>query len=90
MHHPVRVDERDSSSELLDEGANLAFRESPAINDPVEKRVGLGTHDCRYARPSSLLEARAHLCTACTVRKRSRFSDYIMQRSGTFFGPAVL
>jgi hypothetical protein len=39
----MRVDERESTSELLCEGTNIALRESPsAVNDPVEKRIGLG------------------------------------------------
>jgi len=50
VHHPVRVHERESTGELLCEGANIALRESSSIDDPVEKRLGL-----RYivATPSS-------------------------------------
>ena len=60
VHHPVRVHERECTSELLCEGTNIALRDSPsAVNDPVEKTVRLVIH-CRYARRWSLSVARAH------------------------------
>lgn len=43
MHYPVCVEERESTGELLCEGANLVLREAwSAVNDNVEKRRGLG------------------------------------------------
>jgi hypothetical protein len=71
VHHPVCVDERESTSELLCEGTDLALRESPpAINDPIEKRIGL----------RCIGGASAHWgWTQCEPHVRKRL-DYIIQR----------
>jgi hypothetical protein len=70
VHHPVRVDKRESPGELLCEGANLVLSEALAFafNEKIEESVGLG---CAVATFSTPL-CRGHGCTVLSHDKMGR------------------